>query len=472
MTPSSVAPHLAMSLLLAACFDPPTSAVDEDGSSDTGLEGESSTSSTTATPEGDESSTTDGPAADESSSSSGDESGPPVGPSCGDGRLDAGEVCDDGNASDGDGCNSDCVVSGSLVWAVVYDREAGLDEEGIALAFGADGRVGVVGATSSASEDANDVLAVMLSADGEPLWSFVHDSDGEPESEGGQTDRGHGIAIEDDGEVILAGYEFLLEESVWVAKLDAAGELAWSQSDPLETGRAYGVAATDGNVYVVGSFGPTGFLRRYNTNGASFWTVEQSGTEGCNGCDRLFYVEASEAGVVAGGVVDNVTADAWLGAFDAEGDEQWSEVVVGPLGGYDGVGGIARRDGSTLVLYGMNDYADARLQAYDDAGAVQWTLDDPLGTGVVPSGLAATADGGFVLATNLYDSRTTVSSVRVVRFDAEGGVVWESLHAMPRGQWVEIRDVAVGADGRIGLAGIHFESGATDTDAWVAVLAP
>lgn len=470
MTSSSVAPHLAMSLLLAACFDPSPGASETDGSSDTGGGDESST--TAAPEEGESSTSTAGPAVDESTGEPGDESGPPVGPRCGDGQVDAGEACDDGNAIESDGCNTDCVVSGSLVWEVAYDRGAGLSEEGIALAFGADGEVGLVGAVSSASEDANDVLAVMLSPAGEPRWDFVHDSDGEPESAGGQTDRGHGIAIEDDGEVILAGYEFLVEESVWVAKLDAEGQPLWSHSDPLETGRAYGVAAAGDDVYVVGSFGPTGFLRRYNTNGAEFWTVERSGTEGCNGCDYLFHVGATDAGVVAAGVVDNLTADAWLGAFDAEGDEQWSEIVAGPLDGYDGVGGLARRDGSTLVLYGLNDYADVRLQSYDDAGAVQWTLDDPLGTGVVPAGLAATADGGFVLITNLYDPRTTVSSVRVVRFGAEGGVVWEATHAMPRGAGVEARRVAVGPDGRIGLTGIRFESGATDTDAWVAVLAP
>lgn len=469
MTPSRVVSFVSLSLLLAACSDGPSPAVSEEsGSSDTGTVGEGST---TAMTEGGESTTTS-PAADESSSGSSGDSGPPGGPSCGDGIVDADEACDDGNDVDGDGCNADCVISGSLVWEVVYDRGAGLDEEGISLAFGADGRVGVVGATSSPSEDANDVLAVMLSADGEPLWDFVHDSDGDPESEGGQTDRGHGIAIEDDGAVILAGYEFLVEESVWVAKLDADGAPVWSHSDPLETGRAYGVAAADGDVYVVGSFGPTGFLRRYNTNGAEFWTVEESGTEGCNGCDYLFHVAVTETGVVAGGVVDNVTADAWIGAFDGDGNEQWSNVVAGPLDGQDGVIGLGRSGGSTLVLLALNDYADVRLEARDDAGAVQWTLDDPLGAGVIPAGLAATADGGFVMITNLYDPRTTISSVRVVRFDAEGGVVWETIHALPEGEGVDARRVAVGSDGRIGLTGSYFASGGTDGDAWVAVLAP
>lgn len=471
MTSTSASPYLALSLLLAGCFDPSApGGAEDDGSSETGVS--SSEGSDTAPPQGDEGSTTIEPAADESSSDSGDESGEPVGPMCGDGRVDAGEACDDGNELDGDGCNVDCVVSGSLVWSVAYDRGAGANEEGISLVFGADGRVGVVGATSSDSEDANDVLAVMLSADGEPLWSFVHDGAGGPESGGGQTDRGHGIAIEDDGEVILAGYEFLTQESVWVAKLDADGMPVWSHSDPLETGRAYGVTVAGADVYVVGSFGPTGFLRRYNTSGAAFWTVEQSGTEGCNGCDYLFHVAPTDAGVVVGGSIDNASADAFIGAFDVAGDEQWSEVAAGPQSGYDTVGGLARRDGSTLVLAFLDDYTDVELRSYDDAGSVQWTLDDPMGEGVIPTGLAATADGGFVLVTNLYDEATGLSSVRVVRFDADGSSVWETNHVLPEGQYVEARRVAVAADGRIGLAGMHFEADANDTDAWVAVLAP
>jgi DNA-binding beta-propeller fold protein YncE len=225
-------------------------------------------------------------------------------------------------------------------------------------------------------------------------------------------------------------------------------------------------------VFVVGTFGPTGFLRRYNTNGAAFWTVEQSGTEGCNGCDYLFHVAPTGSGVVVGGSVDNATSDAFLGAFDVNGDEQWSEVAAGPQGAYDTIGGLARRDGSTLVLAFLDDYADVELRAYDDAGSVQWTLDDPMGQAVVPTGLAATADGGFVLVTNLYDEGTGLASVRVVRFDADGSSVWETNHVLPEGEYVEARHVAVAPDGRIGLVGMHFETGADDTDAWVAVLAP
>ena len=406
------------------------------------------------------SSSEDGSSSAESSTSD----GPPS--TCGDAVVDEGEACDDGNDVDSDGCNTDCVESGALLWEHVYVGPEG-GSEVIDVAFGSDGRLHAIGATAGAVENDNDIVVYALSPDGRMLWDWVHDSDGDVESLGGSTDRGHGIAVEPDGEIVVAGYELLVDESVWVGKLDADGNELWAHSDPMETGRAYDVTVDDADgVFLVGSFGLTSFVRMLNTNGVEYWTEEREGTGGCNGCDAFNAVTAVPGGLVAGGRIDNDDYDTWIGAFDLDGNELWADTAVDVAP--DMVIDIVRAGDVTLAVV-WTDFMTTELRAYDDEGGVSWTLPDPFGDATYGR-LAAAPDGGYATAVGGYDVDTMLTTVTVARYDAESAPLWTRAIELPEGVYAEPRGLAVGADGRVAVGGMIAD--ADSADGWCAVLAP
>jgi cysteine-rich repeat protein len=397
------------------------------------------------------------------------------GPACGDGNVDDGEDCDDGNDVDGDGCNVDCVVSGTVQWEVLYDGPEGLDDCAHDVAINDDGVIALAGQT--ADTEAYDVLAIALAGDGTVMWDAIHDSDGEPESGGGSTDRAYGVAIEADGEVIVAGYEYLDIETVWVRKLDADGETVWTRTGAdTHAGRAYGVGVNAaGDVYVVGTHGLYAFVSHYNSNGIEFWTEERKGTEGCNGCDSFYRVYASEDGdpfVV--GQLDNTTSDAFVGRFvGPNGDDDWIELVDGGIDVDDYGYAIAPQGDSVVALLNWYDQVEqgSELRSYSQDGDLEWMLADPL-SGAAAFDIAPTPDGGFVLVGDEWDAENGTTT-HVSRFATDGAVAWEQeLVSGPTG-YQEVRGVAVAQDGRIAVGGCKTDPvEAPSTDAWAVLLAP
>jgi cysteine-rich repeat protein len=152
------------------------------------------------------------------------------GPSCGDGVVNGPEACDDGNPQDGDGCNVDCVESGSEVWTRNYG-----------------------------GEDAGNA-------------------------------RARGVAVDDSGNVIVVGEEFVVGQNanVWLRKYTPDGEVLWSRGwDGPSSGDdiAYAVAVTPeddyvvtGEQYVAGD-GADIFVERWAPDGESLWKLSHSGDE-------------------------------------------------------------------------------------------------------------------------------------------------------------------------------------------------
>src|SRR5690348_13960349 len=221
------------SLGLVACGGGSSPGSDEAGSSESSGTDPSTTMNPSTTDPTDPSTTnpsdpsdpTMASGTDESSSSDTavDESTTDAPASCGNMVVDDGEDCDDGNDVDGDGCNVDCVESGSVRWELVQGTDAGGNDCARDVGINAAGQVAIGGEAQSADLDTYDVLALSIDPTGTVSWQMVYDSASDTEDGGGQTDRGYGVAIEDDGEVIVSGHEYLDVEHVWVRKLDANG---------------------------------------------------------------------------------------------------------------------------------------------------------------------------------------------------------------------------------------------------------
>lgn len=474
-----------LGFVLSACGDDGGDAADDGASSsDGGSEDDSSASASVSASADDADDDADDDAAssddgvDESddgvdSEGGSSESGEPS--SCGDGVVDAGEDCDDANEIDGDGCNADCVASGSVLWEVLHDGPGGLDDCAYDLGINADGVVALAG--DSADEEAYDVLALAIASDGTVMWEAIHDSDAEPESAGGQTDRAYGVAIDDEGAVYLAGHEYLDIETVWVRKLDAAGETVWTRTGAdTHAGRGYGVSVNAaGDVYVVGTHGLYAFVSHYNANGIEYWTEERKGTDGCNGCDGFYRVWASEDGdpfVV--GQIDNTTSDAYVGRFlEPSGADDWFDVVASGPDISDYGYAIAPHGESVLALLSWNTQTEVgyELRSYTQDGDLEWMLADPLaGSGAFD--VAATPDGGFVIVGDAWDA-TNGTTTHVSRFATDGAVAWEQELVSGSTAYQEVRGVAVAPDGHVVVGGCKMDpEDAPSSDAWAVLLAP
>ena len=169
-------PFLLFGWVLVGCAPSVPSPSSEDGSS--------SSDSTGSAPE-----TSTGADAS-SSSSSGSSTGSVPLPHCGDAVVDEGEACDDGNPVEADGCNTDCTLSGSLLWQ--HELPSELDVRFIAVDH--DDAVHVL-----AQRDL-DVVLVTISSAGTHLGERILDAPVDPPRGTREVDRSlDGFALLDDG---------------------------------------------------------------------------------------------------------------------------------------------------------------------------------------------------------------------------------------------------------------------------------
>src|SRR5690606_37428636 len=118
--------------------------------------------------------------------------------------------------------------------------------------------------------------------EGDVLWTRTYNGTA------GGSDSANAVAVTDDGYIYAAGHENVPGENhnMWVGKYDADGNLLWSR---LYNGGASkadylhaAVAMDDGGVVVCGyesadSISWQSFLRRYDSDGLTVWTLVDAG---------------------------------------------------------------------------------------------------------------------------------------------------------------------------------------------------
>jgi len=283
------------------------------------------------------------------------------------------------------------------------DRGRGVVVDGagnvtVAGEFGASGNVIDFGAGSVAAPGSPAIFIASYDAAGGHRWSRTF---GDP----GYSHRVHGIAIDAQDNVYVAGYfagdvdfgagtvQAGVSSDLLVASFDAAGDHRWSRTfggTDYVRGRAIAVAAS-GNVYVTGWFqgvtdfggGPLvsasdtaadGFVLALDPAGAHRWSL-RAGAAGID-VGHGIAVDADERVLVTGMFQETVdlgggplTANGWsdffVAGFDAQGRHLWSH-------GYGGAGGgfIEGSDfGEGIIAIGNRDvYVTGRIQGIADLG--------------------------------------------------------------------------------------------------------
>lgn len=375
---------------------------------------------TTATP-----TTTSMPGTGDDSGGSSDDGVPG---SCGDGNRDPAEACDDGDATEADGCNSDCTVSGSVLWSHVSAGGSDQSEDGYGVAVASDGAAFVAGdrvgttrdlmlrgytaeggldftvVTDGPSAGADSWYA--LAIDGSTLYAAgSHDNAGNDAfvasygTDGtagwthslvdplGGSDVAYAITVDAPGNIIVAGATPVDLEgtNAFVRKLTPVGGESWTQlytSADAATDEAHGVAADfAGNVVAVGFQAVGGqidmFVRKYDPSGAPLWTQAFAGVDGLD--DRAHAVACDANGDIV--VVGHETSAAtgallWVRRYDLNGNEVWTQTFAGAAGEGAAGHGVAIDAAGDIAVVGRETVGGldrVLVRKYAAEGSVRWS---------------------------------------------------------------------------------------------------
>ena len=359
---------------------------------------------------------------------------------CGDMMVQPPEACDDGNAIDADGCNSDCTVSGSILWdhtqasglgpdrafgvavdaadaAYVVGEFFGVDNDAWIRRYDPDGGLGFTTVVDSGGSDGARGVAVypggiyVTGYQGNDLFLRSYDESGTaglaltyngPASGG---DVGHAVASDPGGNAIVAGHHTvnffdgvsnIPHNDVFVRKYSPAGDVLWTHTyaGPISTGQdqARGVATDSlGNVIVVGWESVSGagrnvWVRKLDADGNALWTVGYAGPDAMDDFANAVAVGPDDSVVVVGVESQMVTPTiVWMRKYDPDGNELWTQTWPGDTAeGAQALGAAVDEAGDILVTGVVTDAAigTAFVRKHDPNGVLRWsTLVPGLGGG-------------------------------------------------------------------------------------------
>jgi uncharacterized delta-60 repeat protein len=323
------------------------------------------------------------------------------------------------------------------------------------------------------------VSAQALTLVSETIW-------GGPGSESTQ-----GAAVAADGSTYLAGdtRTFGNPETpdtalVFVVKFAGDGSLAWQRSwdgpDRFLSDAVRDVAtAPDGSVYVAGAtlgIGGDALLLKFAPDGTLLWQQTwgtgsfESAEAVAVGADGSVYLAGSTREPASGAL------DLFIVKFASDGTLLWQKTWGTLDGSEEGQGVAVGPDGSIYVSGytprpDVNFGFDMSLLKLDPAGNLVWQRTYAAGEGVDSrGGVALAPDGSVYVAGGIFDPRTSDLNAVLVKFTAEGSLVWDREWGGRSGD--DPAEVAVGSDGTVFLVGSTNSFGAGIDDAFLVQLEP
>jgi hypothetical protein len=270
---------------------------------------------------------------------------------------------------------------------------------------------------------------------------------------------GHVIDIEVDeqGYVYVAGDRspYALPFSLWncsTIKLDGDGNEIWSA---VYDGPGHGIdqainvgVDADGFVYVTGrsiGYGTNDDICtiKYDPNGNEEWVRRYDGP--VNGSDYGAGLEVNNAGeVIVAGMVESVGTD-WdffVIKYDADGNEIWTAVYDGPVGGEDYIfkNGMATDEYGNIYVTGPSDGigtgSDFCTIKYNADGEETWVAryDSPASGSDIDSpiaGIALDSYGNVFVSGECGGPPLYARDYYTIKYDNDGNELWVACYGEP-----------------------------------------
>ncbi len=308
-------------------------------------------------------------------------------------------------------------------------------------------------------------------------------------------DWGEDIAVDEDGNVYVAGYTAgdTTGGDALLVKFTAAGALDWDEVFDTENlgDFFYQIALDDdGHVYAAGrgstlATGYDFFVVKYETDGTYVWDIFHSGAV-TGGEDELSGMAVDGDGNVYLSGTMQVTAEAdviyyrdvALVKYNADGDFQWERVVSGSAGNANDMGdGVAV--GTTGVYFAGMFMQDHTVDNFDIGirhvlanNTNLWTSTcNGIGdqTDILPqysmrngfvgqnaTGLAAGPDGTAYMMGSLYSGATQRYDLTVYKYQEDGSWLWTATYSVGDNVHLYPTSLAVDEEGNVFATAVEF----------------
>ena len=277
------------------------------------------------------------------------------------------------------------------------------------------------------------------------------------------------VVVAADNSTYVTGTTFSFgvgDRDAFLLKYDGAGTLLWQRtfgtapSEPFlradEFAQAIGLSPDGTAVYITGQFGDGSvYVAKFSAGGDLLWQR----TWGDNGNFANGLAVSPDGSVyVAGGTstYDVGQSDTFLFKLTADGALEW-DMTWGGFG-FDAARDLAADAAGNVYMAGeTNSFVanDAFLIKVSPAGTVLWERDwgaldrDGFPGLTAAFGVGTGADGSVYITGNASDIGAD-QNIILVKFDANGNLVWERIGGPGFGTGL---DVAVAADGEIFVTG-------------------
>lgn len=376
---------------------------------------------------------------------------------CGDGVLqgDQGEACDDGDQVDGNGCNTDCIVSGTLLWSDIVDgTQNGMTDSGRAVAIAPDGTIFTAGTADTATDAPSAVWLRRYTSDGSAVWTEIRSVDGDLYT--------NALSLLDTGELVVgtlyddpAGGRFPR-----LFAYTQEGNPHWDFTHTEPYSRISSTSVPGGLIALATDPDQPTWLRRFDAEGAPVWTESPP----------LMLNQSAIASFPDGGFViaGTIGSDVWVRRFTAEAEELWTQI----LEERSTIGGITVTADEEIVAVGYG--ASYWVEGLDANGGPRWSDSwaEPDGWSFAFD-VASTPEGDvIVVGERKQASDPGFGRLHIARYSSSGALLWEQAHASPFLANGSAGASAVAVDHAGDVVVVGTVSTDESSDFWILKLAP
>lgn len=377
-------------------------------------------------------------------------------------------------------------ANGVLLWAQRWDGLGGSDNGRDVAVDPNDGSVYSAGYTSGyvGANYVTDTALLKYDAAGTLLWSRTFDGPG------ASADFARAVRLAPNGEVYVAGYSYNASANPdgLLLRYDAAGNLL---AATLVDGSAHAqdyfatlALAPNGEIVAVGQANSNGssssmLVARFSAGGALLWQREYDGAG-----SGLEYALGGALDAAGNAWVSGYTStpangqDATLLKYDAAGNLLFARTLDGAAHGNDQASEVALDAQGNATLGGYLNQGATKLDflvaRYDPSGTQLWqrTWDAPAHLDDQGQFLVVDALGNATLAGNVYGASGQASDrdIAVVRWDPQGNLRAARIYSSPGADDDRPYDLALAADGALGVTGSWHGATQSAQDVWTLVL--
>ena len=335
----------------------------------------------------------------------------------------------------------------------------------------ADGGFVVAGHTLSRGRLRYDAMVVRFDRTGRILWQRIFG--------GRDTEQIYGIVALKDGGVAVAGHTRSSgagESDIWVVRLDTGGKIVWQRTfGGTANDRARSIAAApDGGLIVAGFTRSRGagdgdaWILRLDRDGKLIWDSVY-GKKGDDGAFNI--IPLPGGGFAVAGYSQGLGEDAyefWVLWVDDGGWVKWERRFR--RGMFAAATALTPASNGGLYVVGMShetskERPNVWVLHLDRYGAFVWQkqIGGPKTDG--GWGVAATADGGFVVLAATASRGAGSTDAWLMRFDRSGKLLWERLYG--QALWDRPTALLVTRDGGLLVTGYTTSKGNGQEDFWL-----